>query len=337
MKWILALILSLGVCFSTPVAGALADSPQPPQTCEVGIYVTALRNFKLPDKTFDAEFRLWSICPTETLKPLKSIKIIGAINPKISYETFLAKKNISDSFLSLDQLYYHQQEINATIAYSWNVDNYPFDRHVLKIQLEDEGQDISKFIYTPDLDTSGYQKDMSLGDWKIINFKLEELQVPYPTNFGDPSTDKKRQARSRLVVSINVHRQKALSFFKLVAGVYAAIAVTTLSFFLESAVPPLFSGRMSLLVGLLFAIVVNMRVVESAIGRTESITLADFIHIVATGYVFVAALFAVYSRFQSEAGHGRFARRMDRHVFFPLFLISFIVVNVVAIAYAALV
>ena len=333
----LALILSLGLCFSSQVAVALADSLQPPQTCEVGIYVTALRNFKLTEKTFDAEFRLWSICPTETLKPLKSIKIVGAIDPKISYETFLAKKNVSDSFPSLDQVYYHQQEINATIAYSWNVDNYPFDRHVLKIQLEDEGQDISKFIYTPDLDTSGYQKDMNLGAWKIKSFKLEEIQVPYATDFGDPSADKQQQARSRLVVSINVQRQKAFSFFKLVAGVYAAIAMTTLSFFLDSAVPPFFTGRMSLLVGVLFAIIVNMRVVESAIGRTESITLADFIHIVATGYVFAAALFAVYSRFQSEAGHARFARRVDRHIFFPLFLLSFIIVNVVAISYAALV
>jgi len=58
----LALILSLGLCFSTQVAVALADSLQQPQTCEVGIYVTALRNFNLAEKTFDAEFRLWSIC-----------------------------------------------------------------------------------------------------------------------------------------------------------------------------------------------------------------------------------------------------------------------------------
>ena len=74
LRWLLALVLSFTLCFSTQVAGALADAPT---TCQVGVYVTALRNFKLTEKTFDAEFRLWSVCPTDTFQPLPFLSQIN--------------------------------------------------------------------------------------------------------------------------------------------------------------------------------------------------------------------------------------------------------------------
>jgi len=61
------------------VSDAIADPVKPPQTCRIGIYITSLRNFKFADKSFTANFRLWSVCPIKELKPLENIEIIDSL------------------------------------------------------------------------------------------------------------------------------------------------------------------------------------------------------------------------------------------------------------------
>jgi hypothetical protein len=86
-----------------------------------------------------------------------------------------------------------------------------------------------------------------------------------------------------------------VGFVKLVAGVYAAIAIALLSFLMAPHQAPVFSGRMTVLVGALFATVVNMQVGNSVLGSPEAVSVVDEIHIVALAYVLVAAIMAVIS------------------------------------------
>jgi len=84
-----------------------------------------------------------------------------------------------------------------------------------------------------------------------------------------------------------------VGFVKLVAGVYAAIGIALVSFLMAPDQAPVFSGRMTVLVGALFATVVSMQVGDSLLGAPEAVSLVDEIHIVALLYVFVAAVMAV--------------------------------------------
>ena len=86
-----------------------------------------------------------------------------------------------------------------------------------------------------------------------------------------------------------------VGFVKLVAGVYAAIAIALLSFLMAPDQAPVFSGRMTVLVGALFATVVNMQVGNSVLGSPEAVSVVDEIRIVALAYVLVAAIMAVIS------------------------------------------
>jgi hypothetical protein len=52
---------------------------------------------------------------------------------------------------------------------------------------------------------------------------------------------------------------------------------------------------MTVLVGALFATVVNMQVGNSVLGSPEAVSVVDEIHIVALAYVLVAAIMAVIS------------------------------------------
>jgi nitrate reductase gamma subunit len=75
--------------------------------------------------------------------------------------------------------------------------------------------------------------------------------------------------------------------------------------------PTLFSARLGLLVGSLFATVVNLRSTEAVLGRTDDFTLVDKIHITIAVYVFVAAVSALLSRRLCERDRAAFSRRVD--------------------------
>lgn len=207
----------------------------------------------------------------------------------------------------------------------------------LTIELEETSQNSSSFVYTPDFENSGYQSEMNLDGWKITGFKIAEQKAPYTTTFGDPTLTAPQDSYSRLVVSIQIQRDKFFSFFKLTIGVYIAFAVAMLSFFYDSDEVSLASPRQGIYVGALFATVLNMRVQETLLGRTEDLTLVDQIHMVTILFVLGAGLVAIYSRLMAERGKRQQAIQVDRRFFFRLFTVSFGVLNVVAIAYAIIV
>ncbi|MCY7393820.1 MAG: hypothetical protein LH647_20675 [Leptolyngbyaceae cyanobacterium CAN_BIN12] len=331
------LLLAGTLWFAIEFAPAQAATPQAPLTCRVGVYVTGLRDLNLADKSFSAEFWVWSVCPSETLKPLKSFKVLNVKKLKSSHDLVSISKNLTGSFSTKEKLYWSQVRINAIFSYSWNVSNYPFDRHTLTIPIQEAIQDTSQFVYTPDFDHSGYQLSSDLDGWKIARFKLVEEKVPYATTFGNPELTSPQNSYSRLVVSLDLQRVKLFSFFKLTIGVYIAFAVAMLSFFYDSKETSLASPRRAIFIGSLFAALLNMRVQETVIGRTEDLTLFDQIHIATILYIFGAGVVAVYSRLTSESGQAKRAKRLDRRFFFQLFTLSFVVLNVIAIAYAVIV
>ncbi len=336
-KFVVILFLSISVWLLIQVPNAIAEPIKTPQTCRVGIYITSLRDFKFTDKSFAANFRVWSVCPAKAMNPLASMEIINSLESQELSNSTLNKKNRSEFFSTKDEVYWSQRDISAVLYQNWDVQNYPFDRHVLKISLEENALDASDFIYTPDFKNSGYPPEMKLGGWKITDFSFQEEKSAYQTTFGDPELVSQKGVYSRLTVAIAIQRVKYVSFFKLTTGVYVAFAVAMLSFFYQTGKDNFAGPRTSLLIGCLFSALVNMRAPESVLGRTESLTLVDQIHIIAIIYIFTASLATIYSQLTSEVGQGNRAKWIDRHLLFQLFTISFIVLNVIIISYAAIV
>ena len=136
------------------------------------------------------------------------------------------------------------------------------------------------------------------------------------------------------MVTVELQRESVVGFVKLVAGVYAAIAIVLLSFLMAPDQAPVFSGRMTLLVGALFATIVNMQVGNSVLSSPEAVSLVDEIHIIALVYVFAAAIMAVVSRRDYVSGRESRARRRDL-VSLCVFGASFLVINAILIALTA--
>lgn len=320
--WIFFIAISTAtILFSKP---ALAESSTGASTCRIGTYITSLQDLSPTDKSVSVHFWLWSLCPSQNIKPLDSIEIINA--KKVSYEQELNEYK--------QGLYWSQRQVKAVLNHNWNTENFPFDRQVFKIEMENGFLDNSKLEFQPDKVNSTYSKDIKLGSQRITNFDIAVKPYKYPTTFGDPSINQGSQF-SRFIIQLTVARNGIKSFLKLNTGTYLAFLISLLSFLLHPSQSSIFSARMSLLVGSLFAVVINLRASEAILGRTDGFTLVDKIHVLTMIYIFVAAITAIISQKLCEAKKEKLALRYDMNSIY-VFAISFAVINIIMIAGAAI-
>jgi membrane-anchored protein YejM (alkaline phosphatase superfamily) len=79
---------------------------------------------------------------------------------------------------------------------------------------------------------------------------------------------------------------------------------------------------------------VNQRVIESEIGRSESVNVVDEIHVTAMLFIFAMALASIYSQFLFDKDQKVEADRFDKRALWVT-LASFIAMNMVLIWRAA--
>ena len=292
-------------------------STKKPKSCNVGAYVMSLYDFDLVDKSFGADFWLWSMCPSADVQPLKVMDIINGKDVKTS---------LGNTF-KRDNGYLSNVKVSGTFRYDWDVHNFPFDQHVLPILLEhiDTSED---FIYIPDQKSSRYSPDIQLDGWQINNFTVTENDIKYYTNFGDPYLSEKETTNfSRFKILISIERISPISFLKISAPVYIAFSISMLAYFLDTA------SALGLLAGSLFAVVVNQQVAGNILGSSEGITLIDQIHITAMAYILAASIVIVNYYIKSEASEKKSS--INRHrLSFNIAWSSFIVVNIIIVIVA---
>jgi len=334
LKSLIVLVCSLflGIFFN-PLPIFANNNPSIPQTCKMGIYLASLNQFDFANKTFDADFWLWSICPNKELNPIQSVEVINAKSIFKKNDIVLEKTDPFDLFPNTDKVYWSQAKFNVKMLYNWDLTNYPFDRHVLTIPLEDTIYDSSNFVYTPDLKNSGYKEDLKIVGWKIAKFEVSTLESQYKTNFGDPEIQSGDLKASQLLLKIYIERRNILSFLKLTAGVYIAAALCFLSFFFNAKEE--IGSRINLLVGGLFSTLINMQVADSSLGTTLGISaqlsLVDKIHITTIFYIAFVTLISLYCHLIYDEGFAKKAIFFDRKICAPLCSISFIIFNLIII------
>lgn len=316
------LAIALGVCLLIPRATAAATDPAKPKTCEVGVYLISLQDFDLSRGTFGADFWVWSTCPTKDLRPLDVMDFTNSVRVETRLPATFERNGVFWSYM----------KVSGVFRYQWNVRRYPFDRHTLRIVIENTNAPASEFMFHADRAGSQPSRDIALDGWRITGFDIQEQTYVYDTTFGDPALAGRKQSDySRLLVSASVERTKRFSFVTLVAGVYVAFALSALAFLLGP-----YNGRRraNLLAGTLFAVVVNQRVAESVIGRSEQITLLDEIHLVAMVAIFAIALAGVQAQRLFDRGATDEATRWDSRGLWVT-SVSYVVVNLVLVWSAA--
>jgi hypothetical protein len=265
-----------------------------PAVCRIGMNVEDLYDLDMARDTFGAILWIWSVCPSAEASPLATI----------AFPTAATGLNLSPvetvDLASGGQ--YASRRVQGTFRYNWDMDHYPFDRQRVVIPIDETWYGAARLVFEPDLRESFLTPDIRdrLEEWRVSDLMLEASTSEEPSTYGLPDTEGARYAR--LEAAILLERTHLVTFLKLTSGVFAGVFIAFLSFFYDPNDRGGFGGKLGLLVGVLFAVLINLRTADTSIGDTGHLTLVTEIHLVTLGLIVVLALVALRDRRRVERG-----------------------------------
>ncbi|WP_295445587.1 hypothetical protein [Sphingorhabdus sp. EL138] len=245
------------------------SNSQTQTVCKVGVYLADLYDIDTRARRFGADIWAWSVC-NNGKNALKAADWINAQDQVQSLEF----NSATDFGL------WSNQKITGHYRQPFDIRNYPFDRHTLRIVVEDSIDEASTLKYVADDRGSRVSPNLQVEGWDIKRFVVQTREEAFGTAFGDPARpDAQQTLYPHLEIVIDIERSDVWTFLKLVGPVYIASILTLLSFLMDDKDNEYLTPRLGVLGGVLFAIVLNMRSVQEMLGETNGLSLMDKTHL----------------------------------------------------------
>ncbi len=266
-----------------------------------GAFITRIPRLSMKDSNFDADFYIWFKWKGNNVTPGKDIEIInGQINSKVQQADWHE-----------GDYNYEQYQISASITKPFDVTLFPFDNHDLIIVVEDSLNTIYWLQYvlenTQDLNISS--------EIDIPGYRSEHLRPiigihKYQTDFGSPWQEEMPSTYSQIRLGIGLVRDGWGVYFRLFQGLFVAVAVAMLTFFLRPDYPP----RFIVGVGALFAAVANYYNILSMQPIVNYVTLADIINLTGIVTILLSMIESSISYYIYDIKEKKeLARRLDEY------------------------
>jgi hypothetical protein len=280
-----------------------AENPLPSvgaSECSVGVYLLSLSDVSLQDGTCVADFWVWFRWRNAEINPLETIEVIdGTIDSKTGESMKMLKNGFQ----------YACHRVRATLRQKWDVSRFPLDEQRIVIALEDAVLEAGEMILIADQPGSRVSPAVSVPGWSLGSFAVRTQTQAYETNYGDTDLPPGASAEySRLIVTLDLFRPGMGLFFKLFTGLFVAVGIALVSMAVR---PTDLDPRFGLPVGAMFASIASQYVIASVLPATSEFTLADQLHVLAVGVIFLVLLESVVSLFLTYADHSCIARRLD--------------------------
>lgn len=301
---LLMVVLALLISFGSPQKACALGSPA--EAVQIGAFLTGLGDLDPIRKSFSAAFWLWSLSLEKEGSPLDRMEFPNA--------TKLESPNaISESTPAGE---WSQRKIVGSFRHSWDVRHFPFDRQLLRIELEETDRVSEELLYRPDTENSSHDPTLRPSGWTIRSTRLVTGVRPYPTTFGDPRVAPgSSSSYAHAELQILLERTDHSGFWKLTVGAFAAALMALASYGLRIDNPSALSPRFGLLAGSAFAAVISLRSSASELGATGYTTLIDEVHSSVLVYILLATASGVvawrrYQRQEDSKAIQRQERRM---------------------------
>ncbi|MDR3516124.1 MAG: hypothetical protein P4M00_09920 [Azospirillaceae bacterium] len=273
------------------VATTAAPLPAPlptaaaPDKVKVGIYITQLYDIDMAKRSFNATFWGWYQTTDGKYKPLDNVEIVNAKASLTKFGSVTTRDNIPWDGGNAD-VFWTEGKYNALLMQDWNVDNFPFDRQVLHINLEDGINDESQTIFVADEKNSKIDQELKLPGWVIESFSIKSVNNVYDTTYGDP-TLQGVSTYSRVIADIVIKRAGLRILCSMFIGFFVAFTLVLLSYFMDAI--GMAASRVGLSAGAIFAAIGNKYIIDNYLPPSSSFTLADGIELA----TFLAIIFGI--------------------------------------------
>ncbi len=291
-----ALLLVLCALPLQPASAQDAPAAAPagaPTVCRIGVNVEDLYDLDMARDTFGAVLWVWSVCPSDAPAPLASI-------------TFPTSSSLSlgaiETEAMADGREYASRRVQGIFRFNWDMDDYPFDRQRVTIPMDESAYGAARLTFEPD-DSGSFISDgvrERLDDWVVHDIELAASVTEDPSTFGLPDPEWSRYAR--LEAAIPLERANVVTFLKLTSGVFAGVFIAFLSFFYDANDRSGFGGKLGLLVGVMFAVLLSLRGADASLGDAGHLTLVTAIHLVTLAFIVILAIVALRDRRKVESG-----------------------------------
>ena len=292
----------LGVLCSMGIFSGSAARAEPAEVI-IGTYVDKVQDLSFRDNRYAVDFYIWFRWKAQgalaDYKPLDSFEII---NGRVDGKTSVVEKKIGDTN-------YASARITATIAENWNLRDFPFDWHRTQVRIEDSVFTALDLAFVADKANSGLGDEIDMAGWRASNFVSDVQRRLYHTNYGDTSLPTDAQSEySRYVMSWNLDRVGWGAAVKLLSTVILATGVAFVSFMVK---PSDLDARFGMGVGALFAVAASAFIVSASVPDSAALTVADRLHMVALGCIFLTLLFSAFCLRLEVHGREELAFRID--------------------------
>src|SRR5688572_12618818 len=214
-KFILALLILAGLGIQRNHAQA--------DTAKVGMFIFSLYDFDLANKSFSTVVYIWVNHTVDSLTFENSLEITNAKSTE--YSMYFDEVEEGIKWVSV--------KCRAVIISEWDISDFPFDKQVLTIQVEEGDKDTSDLVYIADAANSKIHEDLKLKDWDIVNFQMKDGVSLYKTSYGDPGlSDQSGYAMVKAEITLKRIHVWTI-FFKLFTGVFVGFLIALFVFFIK--------------------------------------------------------------------------------------------------------
>lgn len=286
----------------------------------VGAYLMHIHQISIKENYFTADFYLWFRWHGDDLKPYKTFSLVDA-----------REESKTEAIVNTlpDGSHYAYVRVVAQVTKFWDLRQYPLDTHDLDLKIEEDENEDDSVRYVADGENSGADQNMiSMPGWKLVNVHPFAGVGVYKSNFGDLSLPKNHESRySRFTLRMDLARQSDLVLLKLLFGVWVGVSISFVAFFID---PDKIDPRFGVGVGAIFAAVASEYIVTQSLPDTNTVTLADKLHIVAFAFIFASIVESTLSLHLFQKGRQRQSDRVDAIARWT-FPISFLLVTILLI------
>jgi len=254
------LCATLAIQIHVPSAQAQVESPTQ-NVVKVGIYVLQIGKFDLSTGSYTIDFYLSMACNGKC-----NLGSFEFMDGRADTETLI--ENTTN-----ERLY----RIQGSFYENLDLQDYPFDSHTLKIEIEDQNLPKQQLVYQPDIATSGLDERIIIVGWNISGWNASVVDHYYaPFN----------QTYSRYIFSIMISRPGLTSGLNMFLPVFFVVFVSLISMLL---VGNRLESRILLTVTALLAAVFFQFTLDSTLPPLGYLTFADKF-MIATYIVIISTL-----------------------------------------------
>lgn len=267
---------------ATPVANA--------EEVKVGIYLNDVQAIDLKLHNYLVDFYIWYRWKNEELDPATTMEFV---NHSESWSTMLTPTYEKPEKLD-DGTFYQVIHVQGKMGKKMDLHDYPFDKQIIRIVVEDKASDVSAMRYV--VDKVSVNSDLKLPGFLYSPPSLVTADYTHQTTFGDPRSIS-ASTYSRITLDLPIERPPVNAFMKNILPILLAVICCSLAFLLH---PTLVDSRFQIAVVSLLSIVALQMTSSQDLPTIEYMTLLDNLYVI--GYFYCIYVVAALT-FSTKLAH----------------------------------